>query len=526
MKNQYLLVHSLLFYLLCPFVLLFSPLVHSQENYEIGPNSKSYEGIPKGKVSKYNWKSKIYPNTSRDFYLYIPSQYNNDVPTALMIFQDGHAYVDTLGQFKVPVVFDNLIAQGKMPVTIGLFVNPGHALDAPEVESPWRSSNRSLEYDTVSDTYGKFLIEEMIPEIEKKYNISKNPESRAIAGMSSGGICAFSAAWFYPEAFHKVMSHIGSFTDIRGGHNYPSMIRTQKAKNIKVFLQDGSQDLNNQYGDWWLANLQMESALAYKGYNFKFERGTGGHNGQHGGAILPESLAWLWSDVVPKRIREGVYQSTDSATDYSMVKGETVHFSEMEFKMVQLLDKLDIQKVYHRDREQILIVKEGQIQVKVKGKNKMVGKNSVIVIMPGDKGAVKSITPKSTYYTMIYKSKSELDLKRGKKDGGSQIVDFAALEFKAHDKGGVRNYFHRSTAMCPYYEMHVTTLNPDIKSHEPHTHYAAEVVLVISGQTEMEIGNEVYRANKGDLYFLPSNVPHAIKNVGSEPCEYFAFQWN
>ena len=152
MKNQYLLVHSLLFYILCPFVLLFSPLVHSQENYEIGPNSKSYEGIPKGKVSKYNWKSKIYPNTSRDFYLYIPSQYNNDVPTALMIFQDGHAYVDTLGQFKVPVVFDNLIAQGKMPVTIGLFVNPGHALDAPEVESPWRSSNRSLEYDTVSDT--------------------------------------------------------------------------------------------------------------------------------------------------------------------------------------------------------------------------------------------------------------------------------------------------------------------------------------------------------------------------------------
>ena len=498
----------------------------SQESYTTGPNSDSYEGIPQGKVSKHQWKSKIYPNTIRDYYLYVPSQYNPAEASALMVFQDGHAYVDVQGQFKVPTVFDNLIAQGEMPVTIGLFINPGHDLDAAKVDNPWKSSNRSLEYDTVSDTYGKFLLEEMIPEIKKSYNISEDPELRAIAGMSSGGICAFSAAWFYPEAFHKVLSHIGSFTDIRGGHNYPSMIRKQDHKDIKVFLQDGSDDLNNQYGDWWLANLQMESALKYKGYDFKFEKGSGGHSGIHGGAILPESLSWLWSDVVPNRIESNVYRFPRTLADSVMIQGETMHFDKMEFKTVQLSNSSDGRNLFNSNQEQILIIKEGEVQVKVNTRTETLGKNSVIVIMPGDKAFVKSLSPSSTYYTMIYKSKGNMDVRRARKSGGSTLINFEDLDFKEHDKGGIRNFFHRSTAMCPYYEMHLTTLKSGIKSHEPHTHYATEVVLVISGQTEMEIGNGVFRAQEGDLYFLPSNVPHAIKNIGSGPCEYFAFQWN
>jgi len=278
--------------------LFLTSLVFSQDDYVHGADSESKEGVPKGTVDTYSWKSTVYKNTIRDYYVYVPAQYDASKPAALMIFQDGHAYVKEGGDFRVPTVFDNLIHEGKMPVTIGLFINPGHDINAAKAESPWRVTNRSMEYDEVSGTYAQFLIDEMIPKLKKKYTISDDPKMRAIGGLSSGGICSFSAAWFRPEEFHKVLSHIGSFTDIRGGHNYPSMIRKNEKKDIKVFLQDGTNDLDNEFGNWWLANLQMEAALRYKDYDYKFVSGTGEHSGKHGGTILPESLVWLWSDVV------------------------------------------------------------------------------------------------------------------------------------------------------------------------------------------------------------------------------------
>ena len=213
---------------LCLFI---SPPVFPQESYQHGPSSDVYEKIPKGKLNKYTWNSTIFPNTIRDYYVYVPEQYKASQPAALMIFQDGHTYVKEDGNFRVPTVFDNLIAQEKMPVTIGLFIDPGHSIDSTQVESPWKACNRSFEYDDVSDTYGRFLIEEMIPELEKNYSISDDPKMRAVGGISSGGICAFTMAWFFPQHFHKVMSHIGSFTNIRGGHNYPSMIRKNENKD-------------------------------------------------------------------------------------------------------------------------------------------------------------------------------------------------------------------------------------------------------------------------------------------------------
>jgi len=135
----------------------------------------------------------------------------------------------------------------------------------------------------------------MIPELEKGYAVSRDPKARAIGGMSSGGICAFTVAWHRPDCFHKVLTHVGSFTDIRGGHNYPFWIRQWPKRDIRVFLQSGEKDLETQFGNWWLANLQMESALAWRKYDYKFVGGKGGHDGEHGGAILPESLRWLWS---------------------------------------------------------------------------------------------------------------------------------------------------------------------------------------------------------------------------------------
>ena len=263
-------------------------------DYPYTKDSERQPGVPQGTVTKYEWRSEIFPGTVRDYWVYVPSQYAADQPAALMVFQDGHAYVAEDGLFRVPVVFDNLIHNEEMPVTIGLFVNPGHrGSSLPAIA--WEADNRSLEYDSLTETYARFLIEEMIPEVEKTHLVSSDPRQRAVCGASSGGICAFTVAWQRPDAFHRVLSHIGSFTDIRGGHQYPSYIRTWAKRDIKVFLQDGENDLDTPQGNWWLANQQLAAALAFRGYDHKFVAGKGGHDGRHGGAILPDSLRWLWA---------------------------------------------------------------------------------------------------------------------------------------------------------------------------------------------------------------------------------------
>ncbi|WP_149275187.1 cupin domain-containing protein [Pareuzebyella sediminis] len=506
-------------------VVFFNSVLFSQKEYEKGPNSDTYGDIPKGTVTKHTWKSTIFPNTNRDYYVYVPEQYTAGQTAALMIFQDGHTYVKKDGDFEVPVVFDNMIAQGKMPVTIGLFIDPGHSIDSVQAATPWKSSNRSFEYDEISDRYGKFLLEEMIPELRKKYAISDRPEMRAIGGISSGGICAFTAAWFFPDQFGKVMSHIGSFTNIRGGHAYPSMIRKNDKKNIKVFLQDGNNDLNNVYGNWWLANLQMESALKFKEYNYRFIAGEGGHNGNHAGAILPESLTWLWGDVVENRVAEGVYTISPEKKDTPILAGETAHLSSMDIKLKHLTSSSSALTVKKSEKEHLYIVKKGELRFTVNGKSSTLGANSVVVLLPGDELKVDCLSSNASYYVMEYTSKEGVDHKQGKKGGGSSRIDYQSIPFQAHDKGGIRKYFNRSTAMCPYYEMHITNLNPGIKSHEPHIHEAAEIVLMIDGSTEMQIGNSLYEGKAGDLYYLPSNVPHAIKNIGESQAQYFAFQW-
>ena len=497
----------------------------SQEDYELGPSSQTYEGIPHGTLTKKSWKSTVFPNTVRDYYVYVPAQYQASQPAALMVFQDGHSYVQEDGNFRVATVFDNLIAQERMPVTIGLFIDPGHSLDSLPAESPWRASNRSFEYDDVTDTYGRFILEEMIPNLKKDYTISDDAEMRAIAGLSSGGICAFTTAWFFPDQFQKVMSHIGSFTDIRGGHDYPSLIRQNDKKNIKVFLQDGINDLDNHYGNWWLANLQLASALKFKGYDYMFVEGNGGHSGNHGGSIFPESLEWLWQDVAPKRVLSGVYPIADGQDEAVLVSGETVHFSGMELKTVKLPPVSGVVNLKNRDKEQIFIVKQGQFEVKTANQKKTIGAGSVLVLLPNENATIRSVSQDAVYYTMVYSSRNGADHKRGRKDGRANIINFDDLGYKEHEKGGIRNYFRRSTTMCPYYEMHMTNLNPGIKSHDPHTHNATEILVMMEGQTEMEIGNRKFQGKAGDVYFLSANVPHAIRNIGNEQCRYIAFQW-
>lgn len=269
--------------------------IFAADNYELGPDSKRQDNVPKGTVTEFDWKSsKVYPGTVRKYSVYVPAQYDAKKPACLMVFQDGGTYVNENGQFRTPIVFDNLIAKGEMPVTIGIFVNPGNVPPSPV--GKLSRNTRSIEYDTPTDLYARFLLEEIIPQVAAKYNLTTDPDGRAICGISSGGICAWTVAWERPEAFRKVLSHVGSFTNIRGGHIYPALIRKTERKPIRVFLQEGTGDLDNLHGNWPLANQQMAAALKFAGYDYKLEMGDGGHNGKHGGAILPESLKWLWRD--------------------------------------------------------------------------------------------------------------------------------------------------------------------------------------------------------------------------------------
>lgn len=265
--------------------------------YTLSADSMEHADVPKGKVTKSTWKSEVFPGTERDYWVYVPAQYDAKKPACVMVFQDGGSYQDPKGSFRVPTVFDNLIAKKEMPVTIGIFINPGKF---PEKNN---ASNRSFEYDTLSDQYVNFLEKEILPEVGKTVNLRKDAAGRAICGISSGGICAFTAAWRRPDLFGKVLSHVGSFTNIRGGDVYPGLIRRtlRNPKPIRVFLQDGENDLDNEFGNWPLANRSMASALKFAKYDYQFVLGTGAHNGQHGGAILPESLRWLWRDEVGTR---------------------------------------------------------------------------------------------------------------------------------------------------------------------------------------------------------------------------------
>ena len=255
---------------------------------------KPQPGVPKGELVQLpKITSTVYAGTDRDIWVYVPNGYSKSKPACLMVFQDGQ-----WAKNYMQPVFDNMIASKEIPQIIGVFITPGTYADG--------RSNRSVEYDTLSPKYSEFLMKDVLPVVSVKWPYRDGAENRAIAGLSSGAICAFTVAWERPDQFHKVLSWIGSYvnlqggsTGIGGGHNYPTLIRKSKgnAKNIRVFLQEGTNDLDNPFGNWPLANMQMEKAFSYSGYDYKFTMGQGFHSDSHGRSILPDSLRWLWRGV-------------------------------------------------------------------------------------------------------------------------------------------------------------------------------------------------------------------------------------
>ncbi len=286
-------------------------------------DSYAQPGVPQGKLSeKRVFKSKIYDGMVCDYWIYVPAQYDSKTPAALMVWQDGHMYINRDSPVtRILNPIDNLIAQKKIPVMIGVFISPGNIEDAPDTETfkfvkaysektkrTMRDSMRSTEYDTVSDRYARFLRDEILAEVESQYNIRKDGYSRAITGLSSGGICAFNVAWHQPDQFSRVISWIGSYAAIQwhpgvadGGNVYPNKVRLEPKRNIRVWLEGGTEDLENIYGSWPLQNIQLANSLKMREYDFHFSFAHGSHSPAHGSAEFPEEMIWLWRDYDPAK---------------------------------------------------------------------------------------------------------------------------------------------------------------------------------------------------------------------------------
>lgn len=261
------------------------------------PNPEAFEEAPRGRVASFrDWsQSRVYPGTQRDLWIYTPAGFEpGGAPPALMVFNDGGGYLDRNGPVRAAAVLDTLIHSGEAQPTIGVFVMPGRNPDNPQ--------QRSFEYDSVTDAYASFLLEDLLPFVEAEIGcaLTADPTRRTLCGISSGGICAFTAAWYRPDVFGRVISHCGSFTAIRGGHNYPFLIRSTPKKPIRVWMQSGEADADILFGSWPLANKEVAAALEFAGYEMKFVFGEGGHNLRHGGAVFADALRWLWADQVAR----------------------------------------------------------------------------------------------------------------------------------------------------------------------------------------------------------------------------------
>ena len=276
--------------------------------YKLGPDSMVQDGVPQGKiVGPTTLPSQVFPGTQHTYWVYVPAQYDPNVPASLMIFNDGQAFLAADGSARALNVLNNLIHRREIPVMIAVFINPGRRPDQPEPNpKDWgdRDTNRPTEYNELNDKYAHVIIDELMPELKKQYNISPDPEQHGIGGASSGAIAAFTVAWERPDQFRKVISIVGSFTNLRGGYVYPEKVLASEVKPIRVFFQDGRNDNRgvdkdgkyDEKRDWFYQNVRLVNAMTKKGYDINYTFGIGVHGQKQGGAILPDMMRWLWRD--------------------------------------------------------------------------------------------------------------------------------------------------------------------------------------------------------------------------------------
>src|SRR5258708_8280550 len=268
-------------------------LAQSLLDYSLGPDSQPQPDVPKGTLTRHVLApGKFYPGTPHNYQIYVPAQYDPGRPIASMIFLDGSGYAGDA--VRVPVVLDNLIARRDLPPMVAIFLDPG-VMPALS-DSAQNRYERIFEYDSLSPRFANFLIDELIPEVGRTYNLSPDPNDHGIAGLSTGGVGAFVAAWNRPDHFRRVITWIGSFGNFRGADRLPGLIRRPEPRPLRVFMQTGRQDLVNYAGSWYLENPRMAAALEFAGNDVKIEVGEDGHSNRHGASVLPDTLRWLWRD--------------------------------------------------------------------------------------------------------------------------------------------------------------------------------------------------------------------------------------
>ena len=379
-------------------------VAQQRDHYRVAfdPATVRNDEIAAGEVLKRSFNSsKIYPMTSRDYWIYVPAAYDASKPACLFVCLDGVTY-------NAPTVFDNLIATGQMPVTIGVFVSPGVVRDA---EGGVIRYNRSNEFDRTDGTFARFLIEELLPEVERQtasddrpIRLSTDPNDCAIAGSSSGGICAFSAAWARPDRFGRVFSAVGTYVSMRGGNEYQAVIRKTEPKRLRIFLQDGLYDVwNGIFGDWYEANILVESALNFSGYEVAHAWGRGGHSNAHADRIFPDVMRWLWKGW-PRSIQVGKSQNDMLATilpdDGGWERVESVNATNKLFTYGD--------KVVFADGDKVCDM-EGNTLLRLKANERLIGtdaealylsnvKNEIIRAVDGRRARIAATKSKSLLY--------------------------------------------------------------------------------------------------------------------------------
>ena len=289
--------------------------------YELGPDSLVRRGVPKGEVTgPFELETAVYPGAVHRYWIYVPAQYDPATEASLMVFNDGATYMQPDGYYRAVNVLDNLIYRGEIPVMVAVFVDPARlAADGTSI--------RQEQYDPPNDRFSRVIVDELLPRIYSEYNVSRDPDRHGIAGWSSGAMAAFTVAWERPDRFRKVLSGIGTFVDLAGGHVYPERIRETDAKPIRIFMIDGRNDSrglgdDGEYDptrDWFYQNVRLKDALVEKGYDVNFSWGIGVHSHDMGGAMLPEMMRWLWRDhpvsVDPRDMTERSFREARRAAN-------------------------------------------------------------------------------------------------------------------------------------------------------------------------------------------------------------------
>ena len=454
------------------------------------PATVKMEESLRGEVLKLTLNdSHIYPGTEREILVYVPQQYTGDVPACLLVCMDGILYDAT-------TVMDNLIASGEMPVTIGVFVNPGVVYDE---EGEVVRYNRCKEFDSTDDLFVQFLEQEVLAKVEgmqtlsgKTIMLSNDANDRAITGASSGGIAAFTAAWNRSDLFSRVYTTVGTFVAMRGGHEYPAIVRKTEPKPLRIYMQDGWYDVWNPiFGEWFEYNLLMESAFNFAGYEVFHHWNRGNHSIKYGTLAFPDAMRWLWKGY-PAKVQKG--WSNNGMLKEILIEGE-------DWQELVLPVELDSKDIFATADSSVVFALHSHIyKVSADGKCEQVGQLKSGERLMGDKLTARG----STLYKNGVKVADGLSgLQAVHELEGDKFLALCNDCAKYQDNVWVISTGERTVAIAPDYRFCVTA--------EQNTHHL--ISTIISQQGEMKYSES--------FYYL-----HDLSNGVSQPTGNMAFDTN